>query len=96
MEQPTPTHYYIEYKALPGFMVFEVSHVWISCLENLNKRLVKASGIDNIISLIEQSATKNCTPEDRDKIILKKNKHTGTYIFKVLNYEALTLKEAFL
>lgn len=90
-----PTHYYIEYQGLPGALIWEVPLGWSEYLKTIDKQLVKASGVDNMISVIQQSYDKNCAPDEKDKLTLLEPNYEGTYIFKVLNWEVLTLKEAF-
>jgi len=91
-----PTYYYIEYNGFPPAIFWEVPFKWAEFIKTLNHQLVKTLGVDNIISVIQQVYEKHCAPAEKENLILKQCDDSGTYIFKIFNWEVLTLKEAYL
>lgn len=91
-----PTHYYIEYHGLPGSLFWEVPLHWSEYLKTVDRHLVVASAIENMLDVIQQSYDKICAPDEKEKLTLKEVDFTGTYAFKFLNWEILTLKPAYL
>lgn len=91
-----PTHYYIEYHGLPGSYFWEVPLNWDEYLKTLDKHLVVASALDNMLSVIQQSYNKLCAPDEKDKLTLKEVDYSGSYVFEVLSWEVLTFKPAYL
>lgn len=91
-----PTYYYVEYHGLPGQLFLEAPLKWLDYLKTLDKQLVIATALDNMLSVIQQTYNKMCAPDEKDKLTLKLVDYNRSYVFKFLNWEVLTLKEAFL
>ncbi len=91
-----PTHYYIEYWQPPGNLLWDVPLEWIGYIQTIDRHLIVASGLDNMLSVIQQDYNKRAAPDEKDKLTLKGSDFTGTYVFKFLNCVILTLKPAYL
>lgn len=91
-----PTHYYIEYWQPPGDIFWEIPLYWLGYVQTIDKHLIVASGVNNMLSVIQQHYDKHSSPDEKDKLTLKGSEYTGTYVFKFLNCIILTLKPAYL
>ncbi|MDO5858940.1 hypothetical protein Q2490_16815 [Myroides odoratimimus] len=88
-----PTHYYIEVLGCP---VALAPMKWIHFIVSLDKQLVIASGVDNIISVISQSFKKNCAPDEREYLRITEDEFDNEYNITVSNFPVAKIKEAFL
>ncbi|MDM1514519.1 hypothetical protein [Myroides odoratimimus] len=88
-----PTHYYIEVLGCPGYLA---SDNWINFIKSLDKQLVIASGVDNIISVISQSFKKNCAPDEKEYLRITEDEFDNEYNITVSNFPVAKIKEAFL